>query len=110
MEDPLRRNRRCRRPFLLEALTAEHRASLRWLEGYSRLPLAGRTNGLGFNSLEVAPVLRKTQSLCAFRLAAFAALGFVLKLFVVEEKLFASSENKIGATIDTLEDLVLEVH
>jgi hypothetical protein len=110
MEGPLGRNRRVRRPFLLEALTAKYRAPLRGLEGNSCLPLAGRTHGLGFNSLEVAPILRKAEHLGALGLAAFAAFGLVLELFVVEEKLFASSENKISATVDTLEELVLEIH
>lgn len=46
----------------------------------------------------------------AFFLALFTALGFVLELFVVEEKLFTSGENKIRATIDTLQNFVLELH
>jgi hypothetical protein len=60
--------------------------------------------------LIVAAILRQSQCLGAFTLAVFAAFRFVLELFIVEEKLFASGENKVGATIYTLENFVLEVH
>jgi hypothetical protein len=46
----------------------------------------------------------------AFRFAAFATLGFVLELLVVEEELLSGGENKITSTIDTLEHLVLKFH
>jgi len=38
----------------------------------------------------------------ALQLAGLAALGFVLELFIVEEKLFASSEEKFRAAVDAL--------
>ena len=38
----------------------------------------------------------------ALGLAGLTALGFVLKLFVVEEELFASSEEKFRAAVDAL--------
>src|SRR6185312_11158143 len=69
-----------------------------------------RADGLGFHPLVVAAILRQSQRLGAFTLAVFAAFRFVFELFIVEEQLFASSENKIGATIYTLENFVLEVH
>jgi hypothetical protein len=46
----------------------------------------------------------------ALGLASLAALGFVLKLFVVEEKLFPGGENEITLTVDTLQHLVLKFH
>ena len=46
----------------------------------------------------------------AFGLARLAALGLVLELLVVEEKLFAGGEEKLRAAIDALEQPVLEFH
>ncbi len=43
-------------------------------------------------------------------LASLAALGFVLELFVVKEKLFPGSENEITPTVDTFQHLVLKFH
>ena len=42
--------------------------------------------------------------------ASLAALGFVLELLVVKEKLFPGSENEITPTVDTLQHLVLKFH
>lgn len=95
---------------LLEALAAKHRTALRWLERDSRFPLAAGADGLGFHSLIVAAVVWQSQCLGAFTLAVFAAFRFVLELFIVEEKLFASGENEIGAAVHTLEIFVLEGH
>ena len=99
-----------RRPLLLEAFTAEDRTPLRGLEGHRGFALAAGTHRPGLDPLVVAAVLRQSQGLSALGLAVFAALGFVLELFVVEEELFTSGEDEVAATIDTLEDLVLEVH
>jgi hypothetical protein len=60
--------------------------------------------------LVVAAILRQSQCLGAFTLAVLAAFGFVLELFIVEEELFTSGENEVGAAVHTLENLVLEVH
>jgi hypothetical protein len=46
----------------------------------------------------------------ALGLAGFAALGFVLELLVVEEQLFARGKNKLGATVDAGQYLVLKFH
>jgi hypothetical protein len=46
----------------------------------------------------------------ALVLADFAALGFVLELFVVKEKLLAGCENKISPAVNAFESLVLEFH
>jgi hypothetical protein len=95
---------------LLEALPAKYRTALRWLERHGSFPLAAGADGLGFHSLVVAAILRQSQRLGAFTLAVFAAFRFVFELFIVEEELFASGENEIGAAIHTLENFVLEVH
>ena len=83
---------------------------MRWLERDSSFPLAAGADSLGFHSLVVATVLRQSQCLGAFTLAVFAAFGFVFELFIVEEELFASGENEVGAAIHTLKNFVLEVH
>ena len=95
---------------LLEALPAKHRTTLRGFEWDRSLLLAPGADGLGFYSLIIAPTLGKAERLRAFGLAVLTTFGFVLELFVVEEKLLAGSENEIGAAIHALEDLVLELH
>lgn len=52
----------------------------------------------------------RADSSNAFSFAGLAALGLVLELFVVEEKLFAGGEEKLRAAIDALEQPVLEFH
>jgi hypothetical protein len=44
------------------------------------------------------------------RLTRLAAFRFVLKLLIVEKKLFPGSENEIIPTVDALEHLVLKFH
>ena len=95
---------------LLETLPAIHGAALRRLERYSSLTLAAGANRLGFDPLVIAPALRQTKRLGALALAAFTAFRFVLELLIVEEELFPSGEDEVGATIYTLENLVLELH
>jgi hypothetical protein len=95
---------------LLEALPAKHRTSLRRLEWHGGFPLASGADGLGFHSLIVAAILRQSQCLGSFTFAVLAAFGFVLELFIVEEELFTSGENEVGAAVHTLENLVLKVH
>ena len=43
-------------------------------------------------------------------LARLAALGLVLELFVVEEKLFPGGEDEITPAVDALQHLVLKFH
>ena len=95
---------------LLETFPANHGTALRGLERNCSLTLASGANCLGFYALVVPATLLQTERLRALSLTAFAAFGFVFELFVVEEKLFTGSEDEIGATIHTLEDLVLELH
>ena len=95
---------------MLKAFPAIDRTALRGFERNSCFPLAARADGLGFNTLVVASTLRQPEGLGTFGFAAFAPFGFVLKLFIVEKQLLASSEDEVGAAIDTLENLVLELH
>ena len=83
---------------------------MRGLERYRSFPLASRANGFRFHSLVVATGLRQSKRLGALSFAVFAAFGFVLELFIVEEKLFTSGEHEVGAAVHTLENLVLELH
>lgn len=46
--------------------------------------------------------LRRTDGRKAFCLTGFAAFGFVTKLLVVKEKLFARGEHKISTAIHAL--------
>jgi len=46
----------------------------------------------------------------ALGLAGLAALWFVLELFVVKEKLFASRENELSAAVDAFQNPVLKLH
>ena len=86
---------------------------MRGTERYSGLLSASRAQGLGLD-LGVAIGLsgggRSAEYGDALGFASFAALGFVLELFIVKEQLFAGGENKVGSAVDTLEYLVLEFH
>jgi hypothetical protein len=111
--------RRCRQsggrygPALLEAFTAEYRAALRrpeWNGGFLAALRAG-SPGLDFCVMKV--LSRRGWSAehgDALGLAGLAAFGFVLELFVVEEKLLAGGENKVCTAVDTLQHLVLKFH
>jgi len=46
----------------------------------------------------------------SFRFAAFTSFRFVFKTFVREKHLFAGRKYKLGATLRTLQDLVMEFH
>jgi hypothetical protein len=58
-------------------------------------------NGFGIRTLDRSH---------AFCFACLAALGFVLELFVVKEKLLAGREDKIITAVDALEASILEFH
>jgi hypothetical protein len=94
---------------LLETFAAEYRTSLRRFKGYSSFLAAFRTNGASFN-LRVCTGGGDTQGRRALRLAGFTTLGFVFELLIVEEKLLTGGEDKVGAAVDTLENLVLKFH
>jgi hypothetical protein len=54
--------------------------------------------------------LRSSEHCDALGLAGLTALGFVLELFVVEEELFTGREHEICAAVNTLQNLILELH
>jgi hypothetical protein len=105
-----RRLSRSQRSPLLEALSAKHRASLRRPEGNCRFLSALRAGRLCFRPhlpAVAAPSTAAFRSLC---FAAFTSLRFVLETFVREKHLFAGRKYKLGATLRTLQDLVMEFH
>jgi hypothetical protein len=87
---------------LLEACSAEHGPPLGRTEGNRRL-------------LATDPALR--PGLCPYagaaaplKLAHLAALGIIVKLFIVKEQLLAGGEDKVLPAIHTPQYLVLECH
>ena len=99
---------------LLEALAAKDRASLRGLEGDCGLLPAPRTRGSGLHLLVIAAALGAVMAgaylLRTFGFAGFAALGLVLKLLVVEKKLFPGRKYELRSAVNALEDPILEFH
>ena len=95
---------------LLEALPAEHRPALRGLERNRGFALAPGTDRPGFHPLRVAAALRQSKRLGALVLAGLAAFWLIFELLIVEEKLFAGCEDEVGSAIDTLQNLILELH
>jgi len=86
---------------------------LRGTERNGCLFSAARAGGLSLD-LGVAVVLSggggSAEDGDAFGFASLAALGFVLELFVVEEKLFPGGEDEITPAVDALQHLVLKFH
>jgi hypothetical protein len=72
--------------------------------------MAGRADSFRFYPLVVASALGEAERLRPFGFAILAAFWLVLELFIVEEELFPGSENKFGATIYALKNLILELH
>ncbi len=93
----------------LEALPAKYRSSLRRLKGNRRFLATIRADGSRFH-LWIVRVHRQPEGLGAFALASFTALGFVLELFIVEEKLLSRGENEILPAVNALQNPVLEFH
>jgi len=80
------------------------------LERYRGLLAALRTNRAGFHSAEPGSFGNRAQHRDPFCFAGLAAFRFVFELLVVKEQLFASGECKLRATVDALENFVLEFH
>jgi hypothetical protein len=89
---------------LLEAGSAQNRPALRRLERNCRLHLALRAN-----RPRLSPHAR-TGACSPLRLALFTALGIVLELLIVKEKLFSGCENEITSAIYAIQHLVDELH
>lgn len=88
---------------LLKAGPAQHRASLRRLEGDGCLCTAHRAGGARLRA-------HSLRSPHALRLALLAMLRVVFKLFVVEKDLLACRKNKLGAAVNACEDSIGEFH
>lgn len=103
--------RRSGRRFLaaLETFPAKHRSSLSRLEWDRCLFTAIRADGSSFN-FRIVRVRRQSKRRRALALTGFATLGLILKLLVVEEKLFPGRENEILSAINALQNPVLEFH
>jgi hypothetical protein len=99
---------------LLEALAAKDRASLCGLEGNGGFFPATRTRCAGFHLLVIAAagsaVVAGAYLLRAFGFTRLAALGLVLKLLVVEKKLFPGRKYELCSAVNALEDPILEFH
>jgi len=95
---------------LLKALAAEYRTALRGFERDGGFTLAPGANCLCFYPLIIAAGGWNPQRLGALAFAVFATLGFIFELLIMKEKLFTGSENEVSATIDTLQNLILELH
>jgi len=87
---------------------------LRGTEGNRGFLAALRAGGPGLDLGVVITLSRRRRSGSQyghpFGLTGLAALGLILELFVVKEKLFPGGEDEIGAAIDTLQYLVLKFH
>src|SRR5246127_4288489 len=95
---------------LLEALPAEDGTSLRRAEGHRGFLSALRAIGFCFGAHRRGPAASSHATFGALGLASLAALGLVLKALVRKKHLFARSKNKLGATLRTLQDLVMVFH
>jgi hypothetical protein len=80
---------------------------LRGLEGNGGFFTALRASSLGFRP--DLPASRAT-AFGPLGFACLAALWFVLETLVGEKHLFAGSENELGATLATLQNLIVEFH
>jgi len=94
----------------LEALATKHRPALCGLERHCSFALAPGTDRPGFHPLRVTAALRQAKRLGALVLAGLAAFWLIFELLIVEEKLFAGCEDEVGSAIDTLQNLILELH
>src|SRR5882762_3581609 len=94
---------------LLEAFAAEYRAALGGTEGYRRFLSALGTIGFGLGAHRGVASSPAT-AFGALGLASLAALGLVLEALVGKKHLFARCKNKLGATLRTLQNLVVVFH
>src|SRR5205085_10958123 len=90
------------------ALAAEHRTALRGSERHRRFFSARRAHGRRFDALASDATARRPRR--TLGLAALAALGLVLEIFVGEEQLLAGSPDEGGPAVHADQALVLELH
>jgi hypothetical protein len=97
------------RPSRLEALSAEYRPSLCRFKRYGRFLSALRASRFRFRS-NCPASSASSSNLGSFCFTPLATLRFVFESLVGEEHLFASSEYELGATLRTLQYLIVEFH
>jgi hypothetical protein len=107
---PRRKSSRSHLPLLLKTFSTEDGAALRGSEGDGGVLAALRATGAGFDAGIALRSGGGTEYGDALGFAAFAPLGFVLELLIVEEQLFPGREDEIGAAVNTVQHLVLEFH
>jgi len=96
---------------LLEAFAAKDGTALRWTEGHRGFLAALGAIGFGFGAHRgVAAVSAAAATFGALGFASLAALGLILEALVREKHLLARSKNKLGATLRTLQDLIVVFH
>ena len=92
----------------LEALFAENRPPLRWLEGHRCLLATGGAHSDRFHPF--TGHARASRTCRALALAAFAPLRLVLEVLVGEELLLSRRPDELRGAIHAAEDPVLELH
>jgi hypothetical protein len=95
---------------LLEALAAKNRAALSRAEGHRSFLSALRAICLRFGAHRRTATSSSAASFGALGFASLAALGLVLEALIREKHLLARSKNKLGATLRTLQDLIVVFH
>jgi len=95
-------------PSCLEALPAKDWSALSRLERYGGFLATLRACGFGFRPDR--PSASSASRFCTFCFASFAALRLVLEALVGEKHLLAGSKHKLGATLRTLQYLIVEFH
>jgi hypothetical protein len=95
---------------LLEALPAKDRPALRRTERHRSLFPALRTIRFRFGAHRGIASSSAATTFRALGLAGLAALGLVLEALIREKHLFARSKYKLGATLRTLQDLIVVFH
>src|SRR5215470_19846089 len=91
---------------LLETFAAENRPALRGTEGHRGFLAALRAVGFGFRA-HLDGCTAASHAVGSLGFASLAALGFVFEALVGEKHLLAGSKNKFGATLRTLQDLIV---
>jgi len=96
-------------PALLKAFPAKNRAALGRPEGNGSFLSTLRAVGLGLRA-HLGAAASSATALRTLGFAALAPLWFVFEALVGEKHLLASSKNKLGATLRTLQDPIVVFH
>jgi hypothetical protein len=100
-------------PTRLKTFSAKNGTALSRPEWHSGLFPTSRAGSLGLNFREAVSLARHRRGAehrNPLSLTSFTALGLILELLIMKEKLFPGSKNKFTATIHALQHLVLKLH